>query len=246
MGGLLFASAQNRELFDTPSTAWSPRFGFAWTPAALGKTVLRGGMGIFVYPLNRAGTGIDQTGFSQSTPVVATLDGNLTPNATMANPFPDGIQRPQGSALGAATFLGRGIGYFTGDVKNPYSVRWNFDVQRQLPHDAVMEVGYIYNHSVRQTLNRNIDFVPAQYLSTSPAHDQATIDFLSALVANPFAKLIPGVGLNGATVGRSTLLQPYPEFGRIAETNANGASSYFNSLNVRIEKAILSRAQFSR
>jgi hypothetical protein len=244
VGGLLFASAQNRELFHTPSTAWSPRFGFAWTPAALGKTVLRGGMGIFVYPLNRAGTGIDQTGFSQSTPVVATLDGNLTPNATMSNPFPDGIQRPQGSALGAATFLGRGIGYFTGDVKNPYSVRWNFDVQRQLPHDAVMEVGYIYNHSVHQTLNRNIDFVPAQYLSTSPFRDQPVIDRLTANVTNPFEGLIPGTGLTGSTVARNQLLRPFPQFTGITERSIPEGRAIFHMLQARVEKRFSHGFQF--
>ncbi|MEK7996974.1 MAG: hypothetical protein AAB403_24495 [Planctomycetota bacterium] len=78
-----------------------------------GKTVLRGGMGVFYFPLNRAGTGIDQTGFSQSTPIVASLDGLLTPHATLAIPFPDGILQPVGSALGLATNLGRGVGFFS-------------------------------------------------------------------------------------------------------------------------------------
>ena len=245
VGGLLFASPQNRSLFHTPSAAWSPRFGFAWTPRTLGgNTVLRGGMGIFVYPLNRAGTGIDQTGFSQSTPVVATLDGNLTPYARLSNPFPDGIQHPQGSALGVATFLGRGIGYFTNDVKNPYSLRWNFDVQRQLPHNSVVEVGYIYNHSVHQTLNRNIDFVPAQYLSTAPIRDQPTIDRVTANVNNPFEGLIPGTGLNGSSTTRSQLLRPFPQFTGITERSIPEGRAIYHMFQARFEKRFSHGFQF--
>ena len=244
-GGLLFASAQNRNLFVTPSATWSPRFGFAWTPAVLGgKTVIRGGMGIFFFPLVRQGTGIDQTGFSQSTPIVSTLDGNLTPYATLSNPFPDGIQRPQGSAQGIATNLGRNVAYFSTNVKNGNSLRWNFDLQHQLPGNAVVEVGYIYNHAVHLGVNRQLDFVPAQYLSTSPVRDQAAIDRLTGNVPNPFVNLIPGTGLNGSTVQRSQLLRPYPQFTGLTERTVPFGSSYFHMLQARVEKRFSHGFQF--
>ena len=102
LGGVTFATADRRNLFRTPPAAWGPRFGVAWKPSSLGgKTVIRMGMGLFFFPLNRAGTGIDQTGFSQQTPLVRSLDGDLTPYATLSNPFPDGIIRPVGSAWGS-------------------------------------------------------------------------------------------------------------------------------------------------
>jgi hypothetical protein len=41
-GGLTFAGPNNPYIYWTPSYDFSPRFGFAWTPGALGgKTVLR-------------------------------------------------------------------------------------------------------------------------------------------------------------------------------------------------------------
>ncbi len=104
-GGLLFAGPGNRDLYKTNSHYFSPRFGFAWRPAALGtKTVVRGGTGVFFFSIGE--TGVIQTGFSQATLVVPTLNSFLTPNATLSNAFPTGIEQPTGSRLGLATFLG--------------------------------------------------------------------------------------------------------------------------------------------
>ena len=243
LGGPVFASSSHQNLYTVDSKIFSPRFGFAWTPKGqTDKLVIRGGTGIFVFPLGT--TGVNQPGFSQSTSFVPTLNSYLTPYATLANPFPDGIQKPTGSSLGLSTFLGKDITFFNPHVKNPYSIRWEMGVQRTLPYGTVLEVAYVGNHAVHLqagstpggSSSRQLNYIPSQYLSTSANRDQATIDRLSALVANPFANLIPGTGLNGSTVGLSTLLKPYPEFGNIYVTGDNAGSSFFHSLNVRLEK----------
>ena len=51
-------------------------------------------------------------------------------------------------------------------------------LQRELPGGTVLELAYIGNHAVHLLLNRNMDALPAKYLSTSPVRDQATIDYL--------------------------------------------------------------------
>ncbi len=111
----------------------------------------------------------------QTTPVVSTLDGGLTPHARIANPFPDGIQLPVGSSQGIATNLGRGVGYFSNEVQTGNSIRWNLDIQHEQPGNSVVEVGYIYNHGVHMQINRPLNFVPAQFMSASLTRDQATI-----------------------------------------------------------------------
>ncbi len=234
-GGLLFANSSNREIYNTHGNYFDPRFGFAWTPRILGgKTAIRGGTGVFIFPLGT--TGVNQIGFSQSTALVPTLDSYLTPSATLSNPFPNGIQQPTGSSLGLATFLGKNVRFYNPHPLNPYSIRWNLDIQRQLAKNVVIELGYTGNHAVHLGVDQELNFIPRQYLSTSPTRDQATIDRLSAVVNNPFSGLIPGTNLNGRTVARSQLLLPYPEFtGVIAQARSEG-SSYFHEFGARIEQ----------
>src|SRR5204862_3513942 len=81
------------------------------------KTVLRAGYG--KYFLNPTGEGQTQ-GFSLATNLIASNDGNRTPiPGVLANPFPNGIQQPPGSALGAETFLGRGLTFVNPDFVTP-------------------------------------------------------------------------------------------------------------------------------
>lgn len=234
-GGPLFASAANPDVYQTRPGYFSPRFGFAWTPHVLGShTVVRGGTGVFVFPLGTLG--INQPGFSRTTDVVQTQNGYLTPYATLSNPFPGGILYPTGSSLGLTTNLGQGITFYNPHPLNPYSIRWEFGIEHQFPGQIVLETAYEGNHAVHLQVDRPLNFIPARYLSTSPFRDQATIDLLSSNVKNPFAGLIPGTTLNGSTVQLQTLLQPFPEFGGITMSQNNDGSSYYHALDVRFEK----------
>jgi hypothetical protein len=240
LGGLTFAGPNNRDIFKSDSKIFSPRIGVAWTPAALGgKTVIRAGVGVFVVPIGI--TGLNQSGFSQTTQLVATNDNYITPAASLSNPFPGGIVQPAGASRGTGTFLGQTVNYFNSAAHNPYSFRWNFGVQRQLPGQLVLEVAYIGNHAVRlAATNLNINTIPRQFLSTSPVRDNTVINLLSGSVTNPFRGLLPNsTALNGTTVPLSQLLVPFPQFpagtGVVMQGNFAGGS-YFHSLNVRLQK----------
>jgi hypothetical protein len=65
--------------------------------------------------------------------------------------------------------------------------------------------------------------------------DQATIDFLAALVPNPFRGLLPGTSFNAATIARSQLLRPFPQFGNVRTFDDDGTSRY-NSAQFKVEK----------
>jgi len=236
-GGPLFASNSNKGIYSTPKANFSPRIGFAWTPGIIAKTVVRGGVGIFYFPYGIIGN--QAPGFSQTTPLVASSNGYLTAAATLANPFPGGIQQPVGSSLGLGTFLGKNITFYNPSPKYPYSSRWTFSVQRELFPNTLLEIGYIGNKTVKMPVDQNLNGIPLQYLSTSPTRDQPAIDRLSSNVANPFAGLLPGTNINGSTVPRSQLLTMHPQYtggNSVLQQAKNDGMSYFHALDARVEK----------
>lgn len=246
-GGVLFAGPNGNEIYHTQSGYFSPRFGFAWTPAGPGgKTVIRGGAGVFVFPIGT--TGLNQLGFSQSTPILgASATGGLRPTSTLENPFPLGIAQPTGDSLGLATFLGRNVAFFNPNPLNPYSARWTLDIQRELSRNLVFEIGYTGNRSVHLPIDQQLGYVPRQYLSTLPYRDQPTIDRNTANVDNPFAGLLPGTNLNGSRVQFNQLVRAYPQFtgsNPVTRQSANDGGSYFHGLQVRLEKRFSSGLQF--
>jgi outer membrane receptor protein involved in Fe transport len=211
---------------------WLPRLGLAWQLSP--QTVLRGGYGIYFGSLGVTSFSPVQTGFTQTTPIQASLDNGQTYIATLTNPFPAGLIAPSGATSGLATALGQSLTVFNPSMKPPYSQRWSFGVQRTLPDQFLLDVSYIGDRVTHLTINQSINNMPAQFLSTSPFRDQNTINFLTATFPNPF------YGLNsvyGSTISRATLLEPYPEFGSITIKEPIG-SSWYHSLQVKLEKRL--------
>jgi Carboxypeptidase regulatory-like domain len=234
-GGLQFASDSARGTYNPDLNNFQPRVGFAYQLDP--KTVLRGGWAIYAVPALFDVSGIYQPGFSQGTSIVPSLDTGVTIRATLANPFPDGVAEPPGASLGPNTFVGRTIGRFNdaGAYSNGQSMRWSLGMQRELPGQWVVEGAYVASRSYDLTTDFNANALPRQYLSTSAVRDQATIDFLTANVTNPFRNLLPGEGLNGATTQRQQLLRPFPQFSNV-DTRLYDGSSSFDSAQFRLTK----------
>ena len=249
-GGLTFASPSSRDFSSFPSNMFSPRIGFAYTPAQLGgHTSIRGGFGIFVLPVFPFNNTVNQEGFSQTTNSPITTNGYLSPSATLSNPFPSGLVQPTGSSLGLSTFLGQALTYIAPTIKNAYAERWNLDVQRQLPNNWLVEMAYIGNASHRLPITQTPNYVPANYLTT------ASNPALSNKVANPFAGLLPNGGsLNSSTVAATQLLAVYPEFpvNGITVQNVPAGSSNYNAIEVHTERraknglTLIANYQFSK
>jgi len=108
-------------------------------------------------------------------------------------------------------------------------------LQRQLVANTLIEISYVGNRGTRMQVTRDLNPTPAQYLSTSPVRDQATIDFLNAQVANPFYPLLPKTNLASSTVARSQLLKPYPQYSGVSSAQ-NVGYSWYHSLQIRTEK----------
>jgi Carboxypeptidase regulatory-like domain/TonB dependent receptor len=231
-GGLLFADEKNRGFFEADKNNFQPRIGIAFelTP----KTVLRGGFAIYSVPFYI--DGVNQSGFSRSTQIVPTLDAGLTFNATLANPFPDGVADPLGASEGLYTLLGQGIGFVPLERRNTQSRRYELSLQRELPGRVVVELAFVRTVNYDQLVEDvALNPIPRQYLSTLNYRDEAVEDFLDDMVPNPFKGLLPGTGFNGDRIARSQLLRPYPHFGSISIERYNGRS-YYNSGQLRVER----------
>ena len=191
-------------------------------------------------------TGIYQPGFSQPTNLVPSNDNGLTIRATMANPYPDGVAEPPGSSNGVNTFVGRGIGRLNDDLDyiNGQSMRWVLSVQRELPGQWLVEGAYVASRSYDLTTDYALNPVPRQYLSTSNVRDQATIDYLTANVTNPFRGLLPGETLNSNTVQRQQLLRPLSSVHGTSTRAVTTVRARFDSLQGRVTRRFRGGYQF--
>lgn len=224
-----------------PSTAWRadrnnvmPRAGFSWQPWT--SMAVRGGYGLYYDALGPNRISVNQTGYTRVTPVVASLDNGQTFIASLENPFPSGLLDPVASSLGVMTNAGIGVSFpYVGGVQTPKTHRWSLGVQQELPWQFLGEVTYVGARSESLTVNRELNAVPGQYFSTSGSRDNITNNYLSQQVANPLAGLLPGTGLNGATVSRAQLLRPFPQFTSVSALETTGSSDY-RALQARLER----------
>jgi len=236
IGGLTFAGVGGnpRGLYEADRNNFMPRIGLAWSLTP--KTVIRAGYGVFFSYLGVRGGDVVQTGFSQRTEVIPSLDDGLTFRLTnLGNPFVDGLLDPVGASLGLSTFLGRSSAVFNPKPVTPYNQRWQFSIQRELPTRVVIDLAYVGNRGTGLEISRNLNPVPNQWLSQSPIRDQATINLLTAIIPSPFYPLLPGTGLAGTTVSRSQLLMPYPHFTGLSDYHYIGFS-WYHSLQIKAER----------
>jgi hypothetical protein len=108
-----------------------------------------------------------------------------------------------------------------------------------LPFRMVMDLEYVgsRSHAINTNDNqaggpRNLNVPSLAQLAVA----QQNPSFFSQAVPNPFAGLLPGTSLNGATVPRSQTLLPYPQFAAVFEGSESVGRLWYDSLQLSIEK----------
>ena len=138
-------------------------------------------------------------------------------------------------------------GFFNQNPQTPQNQRWQLSIQHEFPGGWLLDTAYLGNRGTRLEITRDINALPAQYWRTSPVRDQATINFLTAAVPNPYAgQLLVTGGLINPTVARWQTFRPYPYYSDLT-TSTNQGYTWYHSLQVNASKRFSKgyTAQFS-
>jgi hypothetical protein len=251
MGGDAFPTPSNRGMVPTRYYGgWQPRLGVAYQ--LNDKTVLRAGGAIFFSYYQFGAATPDSTpsldGFTSVTPWFSTYQNDgATPANTLANPWPNGIDLPTGSSLGALTNVGLSV---TGGVNapgwnnQPYLQAWNFGIQRTLPGQILLDINYAGQKGTHLLYG---GYTSLQYLGPQVEKETpAQLTALTTYVNNPFYGIItnPASCLSGPQVEAASLLWPNPQFCGEDFVEPPWSNSNYNALQISAEKKLAQGLQF--
>ncbi len=200
----------------TDTIVWQPRLGFAWSPFAKDKTVIRGGIGIFgdSFPATIADSFLANSPninvFTASNlPISPNAPGNLFGAAAAANASFAGAFA-NGGTLGSITaanplFVAPNFTSADGEIRQPRYQEWNLEVQQDIGWSTFLSLNYVGNHGI---------FEPVQ---------------------NPGVNAFWPVGLAPFATGVAGLptVQPDPRFGTVTQVGT-GAVSNYNGLTTSV------------
>ncbi len=147
-------SPNGRGLIRPDRNNFGPRFGLAWRPGFLADTVIRAGYGMYYTPQ------ISNAIFAMAEGAQATAGANIVANAGGAptlffnNPF---VGSQTTGALNFAVSNDQ-------DLRDSYIQQWNLNLQKKLPGNLILDVGYVGSKGTRlivtfEDLNRPIELV---------------------------------------------------------------------------------------
>ena len=219
-----------RSPHDVDKNNYQPRLGLAY--AINEKTSIRAAYGIF-YTLSRAGIrGHLGAAFNTNSSIEWTRDSNATQYATLANPYPNGLNIPPGTTLGEMTFVGLNGSTMTRDAKNPQYQNWNLSIQREVGWNSVFEINYTGGKGTYLYVPDTSD----QRLN--PVYWGEGRTALNTKITNPFYGVItdPRSALSQTTIERHRLVRPNPQFLGIGVSERNTGNSIYNAMQLRFEK----------
>ena len=233
LGRTVYAGIDYGRAYGMPDTHnFGPRFGFAYDLLGNGRTVVRGGYGIYYENIFCTQFFGSTAGFASTTTTYNPPLGNSNYPAMMLKdglPYP--VTQPLGSKLGPSAFVTGSSSWNQSNQRVPMSQQWTFSLQRQIAGGWLFEAAYTANHGTR-LVSGGYDFNqldPKYY----PQYGLA----LQNSVPNVYAGKIGGT-YGGATVTLSQSLRPYPYIGGISVNQPHQGSSTYHALLFSVEKRL--------
>jgi hypothetical protein len=161
---------------------FAPRLGFAYDLRGDGKTVIRGGGGVFYVNIAQNKTYLATRAFPfyRINNVFANIDPR-TPNVLLTNPFP--------AELLSTGIAGRSVDM---DMRTGYMTQQNLNIQRQLDQATVVEVGYAGSKGNHLNRSRDLNAAPlgpGSIASRRPYPNYSTIPQLEASASSVYHSL---------------------------------------------------------
>ncbi len=214
---------------------FGPRFGFAYSPnlgwltGGAGKTVIRGGFGVYFNrseeeltlqnllapPFSIFSFGIGDIGGS---PSFAKPYTDVSTGQSIANKFPFAVPQ-KGSNIDFSFYEPMAINSINPNFTSPYAMNYNLNIQRELPGSMILQVGYF------GAQGRHLEIV-YEGNPITPA-GQAACAASATCIANRT--------LQAYLYPTHTEYAPGNIFGSVATQATAGVSSY-NSLQVSLNK----------
>lgn len=218
---------------------FGPRAGFSYNWRGDGKTVIRGGFGIYYSQIvdnsvaNYALTG--PTGVFNYTAAPGQIGFPAAVSAAPLPAFPAGAAAPlrslyirsgDGANLNQYFPTSALIGY-PARLLNPYSQQWTLGVERRLKPDWVLSVDYVGSHTLR--INRPLDVdPPAPFVRTAPGQIRSA---QAANCTRPYWVL--WYSQRGLTCSATAATNPQPPYSVIT-SDVNNGYSYYDALDVNL------------
>jgi hypothetical protein len=142
-------------LYPADKSDLSPRAGFAFTPSASRKTVIRGGWGLF-YDMLAVNFFTANTGFANGGALgVGNNPGGTAPVFSITQTkfnIADGVP-----VFGTTAQPPYGAFAVSQDLKLPYVINFNVNVQQQIAPTVIAQIGYVGTRGHRLALMRDIN-----------------------------------------------------------------------------------------
>lgn len=230
-----------QQTFTDSRADFAPRVGFAYNWRGDGRTVIRGGFGIYYSQIidnsaaNYALTGPTgvfnysatpgQVGFPDtvaSAPLPAFPAGAVVPLRSL-------YIRPGRGAYLDQFFPTSTLSGYPAELLNPYSEQWTFGVERRLKPDWVLSVDYVGSHTLR--INRPLDVdPPAPFVRTSPGQSRSA---QAANCTRPY--WIWWYSQQGMTCDPAHATKPQPPYS-VIQSDVNNGYGYYDALDVNLSR----------
>jgi hypothetical protein len=145
---------------------------------------------------------------------------------------------PIGSSQGTSSFLGEGVTAWMRDRKMPYTFQYSFDIQRELPGNMLVEVGYGGNTTRRVKIDGvGENYIPTAEMGRRTSTGAIDSSYYTTAVSNPMAGLIPNnASLNGTTIQRQLLMYRFPQYSGVTMSNLPIGQNQYHGMTVKVTK----------